>query len=534
MLIEKLSKNDFELLQYLFDPKAFTEIMFSDMNNLAEWEEDKFSSVRLYQIPYLSFEYLVAEDQTKTPKENFEIRRGAGTVYALGGRLHGKSLIVEKIDIPASQVFHTNLWSVLASYDFDHIKGIMETVVRVFEDHPFFKLFDFGVNRSPYRITNKMGNLLESINENILSGKKVGQSWFQRHVHKIWYEEASFTNEEATGKRLMSKSEMGKPIERFSGMCNFTKYSPMGRVFFNDDLRNWVVNYPAYVNPFWTEEDEKDAIKEYGGSKNSIGYRVNIEGEVVEDSESVFDIDRVRESYNRKKFIKKFDINKKNYENFKEVIVVERPKNADRIFIGIDVGEGSTPTEMVIIFETNAKYYYIYNISTFQLTDEEDYEIINFLIEKLKVNNIAIDCTSGKGKAIFWRLEKKYSRKNLTWVGFNEKIAVGFEKDEEGHIKVDNKGNLVFHEEYISGWSVQRLKELIYSGRMEFPIDPKFDLEINNFVSKLSGNREVFDSKIGQDHLLQAFRCFAIGQWEIEFKNVKPMEEKSFFKGGVW
>lgn len=443
------------------------------------------------------------------------------------------TLCVEKTDAPATMIFHRNFWSVLSSFDATHIRGVLELIIDIFESHPFFKLFKFKINRSPtYKITNCMGNLLESVNENI-TGKKPGHQWFQKHVHKTWLEESSFTTEQASRKRLMSKSELGKPIERFAGMANFSKHSPIGRIFFDMKREAQVINLPAYVNPTWTDEDDREAIEEFGGSKNSLSYRITIDGEVVEDCDSAFIIDKVRSCYNRKKEVKSFNVNKKNYYRFENELVIEKPRNAEEAYIGVDVGEGGTPTEIIIIFKINKKFHYYYNISTFQLTDEEDYEVIKFIAQKIEANNIALDTTSGKGKAIYWRLEKVFPKDNLTWVSFNEKLPIKFDKNEKGHIKTDKKGNLQYLYENVKVWSVQRLKHLFYNNLLEIYEDLKFDVEINNFVCMMSGSREIYDSKIGQDHLLQAFQCFAIGQFNIEFKEVKPIRNNTNWSTGI-
>jgi len=57
---------------------------------------EDFGHVRLGQLPLLSYEYLVDENPELDDKENFKLREGAGNVTCLGGRLFGKTMIVEK------------------------------------------------------------------------------------------------------------------------------------------------------------------------------------------------------------------------------------------------------------------------------------------------------------------------------------------------------------------------------------------------------------------------------------------------------
>lgn len=535
MIIEKLKKEEFDKLSRFFDHKSAIEFLFSDLGNLALCEEGKFSHIRLSQLPYLSYEYLIAEDKTKSLKEIHKKRVGAGTCYALGGRLNGKSLCCEKLDVPFSMILYRGLWGAFSSYDAGHIRGVMENVGQILEEHPFFMLFKTEVTRpnGGYELKNKLGNKVNTVNENIL-GKKIGSSWFALHVHKIWYEEFSFSNDEASRKRLMSKSELGEPIFRVSGMCIFNKHSPAGRIFFDIKKRNWVMNHPAFINPMWSTQNDEEAIKEFGGNKNSLGYRTQINGEVVEDQDSAFDIELIRKNYNYKKQIKSFDITKKNFYRFKNDLIIERPSNVDKIELGMDVGEGSTPSEIVVFSKIGEKYHYLFNISLYQLTDEQEHEVLMFIYDLLKFETLGIDYTSGKGKSLCWRLDKTLPQGILVRVGFNETIRVKFDKDDKGQIKTDIKGNLQYIEEYVSVWSVQRLKHFWYNNLLEMPIDEKFDLEINNFVCFISGNRETYDSKINQDHLVAAFRSWAIGNWQNEFKMITGQNESKYFKGFVY
>ena len=99
-MLEKLSKEEFNQLSFLFNPKSAVEILFSNLNNLTECEMNKFSSIRLSQLPYLNFSYMIAEDDKLSAQENFKLKRGAGSVFALGGRLNGKTMCLEETDIP--------------------------------------------------------------------------------------------------------------------------------------------------------------------------------------------------------------------------------------------------------------------------------------------------------------------------------------------------------------------------------------------------------------------------------------------------
>lgn len=520
---EKLSKKDFNRIKMLFNPKAFSEIMFPNLENLSEMgKKSKFSTVRTYQLHYLSYEYMIANQKGKSIQELHEKKVGSGKSYAIGGRLSGKSAYGIKVDILQSLSVNRNQKSILASYDDKHVDKITKDVFNALDNHPFLRHLNCKVitAKGDRSVTNQLGNTMRTINENIL-GKQPGHAWFGDHVHKIWYDEFSMTNEEASNIRLMCKSERGEPIYRIASMTNFNTHSPAGEIFFNKNLAPWIVNYPAYANPTWTAQSEENAVKRFG-SHESVGYRVNIDGEVLQNSETAFAIDKVRENYDRTRQIKSFIVNKKNFSRFRQNIVITRPEGIERVEIGGDIGENLNPSEWIIVFKNNDNYNYVYNITTLELTADQEIELVEFLINKLSAEVVAWDATEYKGKHIFEKLSEKYEKERLFPVYFNEKMKLCYEKDVNGNIMRDEKGQMKVIEEFVSVYSVARLKEIFYNKKITMPVDEKFDLQINNFVSCVTGLRETFDTADGQDHLIAAFRAWAVGDFmsgDYSFKN---------------
>lgn len=523
---EKLTKEQFLRLKMLFNPKAFTEIMFPNLENLSEMgKNDKYSTVRTYQLPYLSYEYMIANPKVKNDEtiiKNHAQKVGAGRSYAMGGRLNGKSIYIVKTDILQTLMVCRNLKGILASYDDKHVEKIAKDLFPALDSHPILRHLKCKVitSKGDRSITNALGNKITTINENIL-GKNPGHSWFGDHVHKVWYDEFSMTNEEASNIRLMCKSERGEPIYRVASMTNFNTHSPAGEIFFNKQLAPWVINYPAYANPTWTEKSERDALKRFG-SHESVGYRVNIDGEVLQNSETAFSIEKVRDTYDRSRITKSFIVNKKNFNRFKQNIIINRPEGIDRVEIGGDIGENLNPSEWIIIFKQNNLYNYVYNITTLELTADQEIELVCFLINKMSAEVVAWDATEYKGKHIFEKLSEKYEKERLFPVYFNEKMKICYEKDVNGNIVRDDKGQLKVVEEYVSVYSVARMKEIFYGKQISMPVDEKFDLQINNFVSCVTGLRETFDTSDGQDHLIAAFRAWIIGSFmsgDYSFKN---------------
>lgn len=320
-------------------------------------------------------------------------------------------------------------------------------------------------------------------------------------------------------------------VNHYTGMTTFTKMSPMGKVFYNLKNQDKIVNLPSYVNPTWNAEKEEAAILEFGG-KSSAGFKVQILGEVIESGESVLDIERIRETYIKDKDgsaipIKAFEINRNNFFRFKELIVIDRPRNAESLTVAMDIGEGGAPTEIIVLPKINDVYKYEYNITTFKISPEENEEVVRFIIETVKANVVGIDTTSGGGKALFSSLAKQYAE-NLVSVSFNEKINIDFDKDESGNLIYSN-GKLTYKQEYIIDWSVQRLKNIFYNKKIECLLDYKLDQQLEGLVVMQSGQRTLYMIK-GANHLFQAFQVFSICDWNTEFKNIKPIQKfrKSF------
>jgi hypothetical protein len=527
-MLEKITNEELQFMEDFHDPIAFIECLFSDVDNLQVINE-KFSHVRNYQIPMLSYEYVIDRNPDLTRKENFQVKKGAGDIYDFGARKYGKTLMTLLLDMIMSSV-HNGGWKTLfSSYDAVHIRKVLESFIPIVENHPFLRLFQPHVKRSPtYYIRFKNGFTMESVNMNVAS-KNPGSQFFGHHARKHWMEEASKEIEKVEEKRIDAVSEMGC-IERFSGMTDFTKYSPAGKIFYDAHKINWISNYPQYVNPMWDNKEKEKSIKRYGGEA-SIGYRVFVKGEVVEDAISVFDMERVRKSYDEKREIKHLEVTKEQYPFYKETLIVERPANASVIYLCADIGE-SAPTEIIVLSKVNDIYKYLYNITLYNLTDKEQSVIFKYLAELLKANFVGLDTTDGTGRAIFRSLEENFGREHLVWCAFNEKIKVDFDKDDNDKV-IFKDGQPTYREEYVSEWSIKHLKDLLYTEKIYIPMDYKLDVQLNSVICMQTGNRVKYECVSEEDHLLAAFRVFSIAEWMNCFNLLKPISNKKFHKGGV-
>jgi len=355
--------------------------------------------------------------------------------------------------------------------------------------------------------------------------------FFQKHLKKIWVEEFSFETDEVYNKRVDSRHELGC-IERASGMCNFTKHSPSGRIFYDRSLKPAVVNLPQYINPLWNDAEKKKAAKKFGGEQ-SIGFRIYVKGEVVEEGLSVFDMARIRPFYKEGKILKTVEILKSNFVYYQQLLsVLERPSNIEQVYICADIGEAA-PSEIIVLFKINDKFKFTYNITLQNLKDSEQAAIFDYIISLLKANLVGIDTTDGTGRAIYRALEEKYPKENLVWVAFNEKISVEFAKDDKDQI-IYQGGEPTYVEEFVSEWSIKHLKDVLYDGKVEIPEDAyKLDTQLNSVRVFQSGTRLRYELTSEEDHLFQAFQVFSIVHWMNEFNLLKPIKTKIFAKSGV-
>jgi hypothetical protein len=527
-MLEQIDEEDLLFMESFYNPLCLVESLFHDIDAFGLYDESKFIKVRNGQLPLMSYEYLIDEDPTLSARNNYRLKEGAGNVWCFGGRLFGKSVCVEKLDIFCDALLNEANKVGFTSYDAGHIEGILEDVIVGFNRHPFLQILDTQIKRNPYTIRCKNGWSLVGINMNV-SSSEAGGNFYQKHLKKLYIEEAAQETNKVYEKRIDSVDELGC-VFRVAGMTNFRKTDPAGKVFYDRDLKPWVVNLPQTINPRWDDKQKKVAIKKHFGEQ-SISYRIFVGGEIVEDGISVFDMERIRTQYNERRTVKFFEINKSNFSNFRNILILEKPNNADSLFIAADIGE-SAPTEIIIIPEINKKYRFDYNITCYGLTHKEQFELFKWLGEKLGANFIGMDTTDGTGRAIFRELQQVFPTEHLIWCSFNEKIAIDFERDENNNIETKD-GVPVYREELVDGWSIQRLKHLFYENLMDLPLYDKLDVQLNSVLAMQSGSRVLYEVVSDEDHLLAAFRVFSTMQWQKEFSLIKPICTKRFSKVGA-
>lgn len=526
MIKRDITESEIDFMQSWHTPKCLIESLFSNFDNLARFVPGVLGKLHLYQETFYSDEPIIDFETTaKYHKLNenqiMEMRKKVGDVYNYGSRNYGKSLCTEKLDLPISILHDEDTPIIVASADGTHLKDILSPVKNALENHPIIKGWFKKAKESPtWELEARNGWNCRGVNMRI-KGKDPGDQFYGKHVKKIYIEEKSMETEQVFKKRADSIHPNGA-VERYSGMTNFTRLSPTGREFFDSENKDRIINLPQYIRDSWTEKVKKDRIKAFGG-KNTIDYLIYVEGEVVADSMNELDMELVAKCYNQKKEIKRFEITKKNFDHFKNLIFVERPKNATRIFISLDVGDVKT-TEIIIHSEVGNTYNYLYNISCYGLIQDRLEELIYFLINELDAEIVALDCGDAFGRDIANHLEKKYSKDNVVRYMGQAKIEAGFEKDEKNNIKYI-KGKPQFKEELMVIWSVHILKKLLYNQRVNIPFDNRLDMQftaLSNFIFK--GNR-VCKCLLEDDHLFDAWKVFSIAVWvKKDFGKLKPMQ----------
>lgn len=529
-MISTVSEEEIEFCECLFDPVALSECLFSDIDNLSMWEEDNYLHLRTYQLMFLSYEYSVAQNPKLSDSENFKLLEGAGTVYNFGGRLTGKSRVTLILDMMMSVIIHDGWEVIVSSYDHLHLQQLLEKVIEPLLHHPFFKIYNVKPKRNPYLLRARNGHIIHGINMNVNSNNE-GSNFFGYHVRKMYLEEASKETERVNEYRRESIHESGC-IERLSGMANFVKMSPAGKIFYNQQNSTKIVNYPSFISPEWNERSHKRAIEKHSG-ETSPSFRVFVLGEPVVDAMYAIDMQRVEDNcVDKTKEIKNLEVSKETYFKFKTDLIVDRPNNAERMDLAIDVGENIS--EIIIISKVNDKYKYLYNISLYQLTRKEILEILKFLIYALDINIISVDCGDGLGRDLYRDLDEIFNKdRELVWYQGNKKVKVDLLKDDKGNLVLENDSP-IYEEEFHSEFSVRHLIEILYSGKIDLPQDYKLLEQLGSVVAKQLGARTIFECySISEDHLFDCFKVWALSEWEHQRTINKRINKLNYFGGVV-
>ena len=469
-MYQQLSNEELDFIEDINFSICAAEVLFSNVDNMTLMQDDEMIYIRPSQIPLLSHEYILDDDPSYDGKpyknrSNFELRKGAGDIYALGGRNFGKTAISQKVDLLLRLFLCENQRIAFSSYDFIHIKGVLEEIIPPLRHHPILSLFMISgagaIVRSPdYRFSTKNGNTLVSINMNIV-GKEPGKTFVQKHVHVLYIDEASMETEEVYKLRRDSVSEIGC-IFRLSGMTNFTRYTPCGRIFYDSSKKGQIINHPQYVNPNWNDKSKEQAIKDFSG-ESSMGFRVFIRGEIVEDGVSVFDMERVKKCLAKGTKILMSDFSVKNIEDvnigekiltfdefpdtkyryFKESTVLNKFYQGKKIVNDYQIGNNilSSTFDHLVLGNLYAKCPDVWgNIKQFEFSNRSVFSLNNFIsnnkrfLEGVLIGLIDSDGT--KSDKYTYIIYQKSEEKAVDWL--LQELNIKFTKRFDGSLYVYN------------------------------------------------------------------------------------------------
>ena len=494
MLEDTINQQQLDMVEVLYHPRGFAETMFSVGDNLTLFDPDKFLEIRMAQIPLLGFDHLIDYDSKLNEKQNFARRERAGNIAVFGGRNWGKTFIVEQLDFNQYAVCTENENAGFSSFDYGHLSGVLDKMHLVWMKHPIISSFCERAIRGDYQFSTKFGITIEGINMKVSAGASAGDGFFQKHLKRLWVEEASMESDIVYDKRADSKHEIGI-IERLAGMTNFVRNSPAGTVFYEPKEAYRVVNLPQFCNPNYDERQDQERIKKWGG-KEASGYKIFVKGEVCEDGENVFDMKDVRGlcyphtskgELDEKRTIKHIEITKKKFIKFKNYLSLIRPTNADTLYVAADIGQKGGITEIILIAGTKEKFKYLYNITLINLTKPQQYDIFKHIVQTVNVDYLALDSTGGTGEAIYsdMQVDKVFKNVKLIWVAFNSNVPIGIDLDDNGN--PIRKGGKI-QEKMVNSvtQSVTRLCHLFYNALIFLPYDSRLDEQLDKVVSLVS------------------------------------------------
>lgn len=502
------------------------------------WNENSENiKVRPYQYPMLNYSYLFAKDKRKSKTLLYRIKKYAGELINLAARGIGKSFCA--ICDAFFTLIHTEgSESCVSSFDGKHLRKISWPIKNFAEHHPLFQIFrrkgkSVRFAHGELEIETLKGHNMYGKNEDI-GNPDPGDAFHSLHCCWWLYDEAQRMSEKGTEKRVDAIDMERGCINRLSGIPDVRIGSPLGQIFNDEDNKTFICRIPQFIMPGWTEEYAKDQAKKYKG-RDSIAWKLNVEAEIIEGAFGFWDIERIKENCLRKnKEIKHMEVNKETFHMFKQKIILERLP-CEQVFVCLDMGEGSAPSEIIILFYDGKKYKYHYNISLHKLTTFEQEEILWYIYNKLKECFIATDATSVSGRDIIDNLVRRgVPKENTLKVNFNENIDVDFIYENDGKtVKIDVKsGQPLMRRERADQFAMPELERLFYSSLIEIPNQYKFFYQFGNIVAKRMINYVKYGSSIAEDHLHAAFMVFAVCRHFNQFKLQNKQEETTDFIGG--
>ncbi len=525
---ENLKQSEIDFILALHDPIAIKESLYPEnLKACHTWiEEDcKLFRIRNYQRSWQPYNWMLCDDNSLKDEVNLKKKILAGFCMNLGARDIGKSYDFIQADFPLHIILNPGKESCLISATSGFLTKVANPIINIFREHPFFKLFhksgkSQGINAGEnMNIQSKPGHTWYGRNEKI-SDPEPGTKVQGLHYEILGYEEFSYATSKGEQKRIDSGTSVGE-IERFSGIPDIRIDSPMGDIFHNEENKRFICRLPQYVREDWSEAQKQKRIEKYKGV-TSLAYKLNVVGEKQEGAEGFWDIPKIREiCLNKDRQIKNIDIDEKRFKNFERYLIIDRYP-AEHIYVCADIGSGSAPTEIIIIFSDKTKHKLIYNITLNIKSSQSQAEIFAYIYKKLGGAFIGLDATTDYG--IAERLKKDYdyiNPKHIYAIDLRKNIDIEFERHEKtGKILRDRNGRPLIKQMIAIDFAMQQLEDILYNGKLDLPLDNKFFKEFADFLVLQSGLRRKYDTASTDDYH-QAFQIFAILRHEYEWEILK-------------
>jgi hypothetical protein len=453
-MLSPITESELDFLSMYFHPTSLTENLVPENINAAHnWPHCPTVYVRPYQYTMQNYSYLYANDPKKSKEENFRIKKMVGDCYMIGARNLGKSyfLIIDCI----LSIIHNIPEIAVGSFDDRHLQKVTNPIALFIERHKFLQIFHLkdtrkdSVNRGTnFEIMTEHGSLTKGVNEKV-GEVNAGEQYHGLHAFLKLYEEYSYASTEGQLKGVDAVSSLGC-IERPSGIPDLNIGSPLGKILQDKKLKPWIWRYPQFARCDWTEKTEQEKNELYGG-KNSVSYKLNVEAEITEGAFGYFDMVRLKEaSLDKTRLIKFFEVGKESFGNFEQSLIIERLPGAEQCFICADLGFGAAPTETIIIFFDGKKYKWVYNISLFRLSPEEQPDVFYWLYNKLGGAFIALDSSIHPDEFILLKIDN-----NIKYIRFKD-----IEQFKESLLEVPTYNNDKLE------WKKAKLIKHYYKGKM--------------------------------------------------------------------
>jgi len=524
-MLANLTKKEIDYICALHDPVCLKETLYpANIKACHTWIEEDYVPyhVRNYQFAWQPYNLLICDDTSLVKEKNFKKKQLAGTCYNIGARDIGKSYDFIQADFPLNIVTNPGKESCLISASSGFLQKVANPIINIFREHPFFKMFHKkrgGINAGEnMEIQARNGHTWYGRNEKV-NDPEPGTKIHGLHFEVKGYEEYSYATKKGQEKMIDSGTSLGE-IERPSGIPDVRIGSPLGDVFHNKENKRFICRLPQYVRSDWSEEQRTKRAESYKG-ETSLGFKLNVIGEVTEGAEGFWDLEKLKDACLVKSHrIKNIDIDEKKANNFEKYLIIDRLP-CEQVFVCADIGAGARPTEIAIIFFNGKKYKPVYNITVNVKSSQTQAHIFAEIYKKLGGAFVGIDATTDYG--IAERLKKDYPFINPTHIypiDLRKKIPVGIEKDPKTQQVIrDRQGNIILKEMIAIDFAMQELEDLFYNAKMEIGIDNKLFKEFGDFLVVQNGLRRSYDTCSNDDYH-QAYQIFAILRHQFEFESL--------------